>query len=58
MNRTSNEKKTATLSMVRSMTNSCRRKFGINRTSFNMRKSRNVRNTDSPEFPAISFSWP
>lgn len=56
--RTRREKNTATLSIVLNMTKSCRLKFGINRTSFNMRRSRNVRNTDNPELPAKSCSLP
>lgn len=51
MNRINSEKKIATLSIVRSMTNNCRRRFGMNRTSFRILSNRNVRNTDSPEFP-------
>lgn len=58
INSTSREKKTATLSMVRSMTNSCRRRLGMNLTSFSMRSSRKVRRTESPELPAKSFSLP
>lgn len=49
----SNEKNIATLSIVRNMTNSCRRKFGINRTSFKIRNSRNVRKTLNPELPSL-----
>lgn len=51
MNRMSSEKKIATLSIVRSMTKSCRRRFGMNRTSLRIRSSRKVLSTDSPEFP-------
>jgi hypothetical protein len=49
MNKMSKEKKMATLSMVRSMTNNCRLKFGMNRTNFSIRSSLNVLNTDNPE---------
>lgn len=58
MKSTNREKNTATLSIVRSITNSCLLKLGINRTSFNIRNSRNVRSTDRPELPARSFSFP
>lgn len=58
MKRTRREKNTATLSIVLSMTKSCRLKLGINRTNFSMRKSRKVRSTDSPELPAKSCSLP
>lgn len=58
INNTKSEKNTATLSIVRNITNSCRRRFGINRTSFNMRRRRNVRKTDNPELPAKSLSLP
>lgn len=58
MKSTRREKNMATLSIVLNMTNSCRRKLGMNRTSFSMRRSRNVLNTDSPELPARSFSFP
>lgn len=40
--------------MVRSMTTSCRLKFGIKRTSFKILNNRNVRKTDSPEPPSPS----
>lgn len=51
--RMSNEKNIATLSIVRNITNSCRRKFGIKRTNFNIRNNRNVRNTLNPELPSL-----
>lgn len=51
MKRIKREKKIATLSMVRSMTKSCRRRFGMNRTSLRIRSKRKVRKTDSPELP-------
>lgn len=54
MNSTNREKNTATLSMVRSMTNSWRRRFGRKRTSFRIRKRRKVRNTLRPELPLRS----
>lgn len=43
----------ATLSIVRSITNSWRRRFGINRTNFRIRNKRNVRNTLNPELPSL-----
>lgn len=46
------EKNMATLSIVRSMTKSCRRSWGMKRTSLRMRSSRKVRSTDRPEL------WP
>lgn len=52
INKISNEKNMATLSIVRSMTNNCRLKFGMNRTNFNIRSNRNVLKTDKPEFVA------
>ena len=52
INKISNEKNMATLSIVRSMTNNCRLKFGMNRTNFNMRSNRTVLSTDKPEFVA------
>lgn len=52
MKRINNEKNIATLSIVRNMTKSCRRRFGINRTNLSIRSRRNVLNTDSPEFVA------
>ena len=42
-------KNTATLSIVLSITTSCLLKFGKNRTSFKIRRSRNVLKTDKPE---------
>jgi len=54
MNSTKREKNTATLSMVRSITKSCRRRFGRNRTSFRILSSRKVRNTLRPELPPRS----
>lgn len=45
----SNEKNTATLSIVRNMTKSCLRKLGMKRTSFNILRSLNVRKTLRPE---------
>lgn len=56
MKRRSKAKKTATLSMVRNMTINWRRKLGMKRTSFKMRKRRNVRKTDRPELPPSSPS--
>ena len=49
MNKMRREKKIATLSMVRSITKSCRRRLGIKRTNFRIRKSLKVRKTDNPE---------
>lgn len=46
------EKNMATLSIVRSITKSCRRSWGMKRTSLRMRSSRKVRSTDRPEL------WP
>jgi hypothetical protein len=46
-------KNTATLSMVRSITTSCLRRFGRKRTSFKILNSRNVRRT---ERPAVNFT--
>ena len=54
MKRTSKAKKTATLSIVRNMTTNWRRRLGMKRTSFRMRKRRNVRKTDRPEPPSLS----
>ena len=42
-------KKTATLSIVLSMTMSCRLRFGRKRTSFRIRSRRNVLRTDRPD---------
>lgn len=58
INNIRSEKNTATLSIVRSMTNNCLRRFGMNRTSFNIRKSLNVLRTLKPELPALSFPLP
>lgn len=49
MNKINNEKKTATLSIVRNITNNCLLRFGIKRTSFNILSNLNVRNTLKPE---------
>lgn len=49
MNKISNEKNMATLSIVRSMTNNCLRRFGMNRTNLSILSSRNVLSTDKPE---------
>lgn len=54
INNINKEKKTATLSMVRSITNNCRLRFGMNRTSFNILKSLKVLNTLKPEPPVLS----
>lgn len=54
MKSTRREKNTATLSIVRSITNNCRLKFGMNRTSFKILSKRNVRKTLKPEFPPLS----
>lgn len=51
MNNIRSEKNIATLSIVLSMTNNWRRRFGINRTSLRIRSNRNVRSTDNPELP-------
>lgn len=59
--RISNEKNIATLSIVRSITNNWRRRFGMNRTNLRIRNKRNVRNTLSPELPSLTPSincWP
>lgn len=53
MNSISSEKKIATLSIVLNITNSWRRRFGMNLTNFSIRRSRNVRRTLRPELP-----WP
>lgn len=47
------EKKIATLSIVRSITNSCLLRFGINRTNFKILSRRKVRSTDNPELPLV-----
>lgn len=49
MNRIRSEKNIATLSIVRSITNNCRRRFGMKRTNLRIRNSRKVLRTDSPE---------
>lgn len=54
MKSTKREKNTATLSIVRSITKSCRRKFGRNRTSFRILSKRKVRRTLRPELPPRS----
>jgi hypothetical protein len=54
MNRISSEKNIATLSIVRSMTNNCRRRFGMKRTNLRIRNNRNVLSTDKPELPLPS----
>lgn len=54
MNRTKREKNTATLSMVRNITNSCLLRFGIKRTSFKILNNRNVLSTLRPELPLRS----
>lgn len=53
------EKKIATLSMVRSMTKSCLRKFGMKRTSFRILNSLKVRKTERPESPWLApvYFW-
>lgn len=53
MNKTKSEKNTATLSIVLSMTNNCRLKFGMNRTSFSIRSNLNVRSTLNPELVSL-----
>lgn len=59
MKRMSSEKKTATLSIVLSITNSWRRRFGMNRTNLRIRNSRKVRRTLRPELPSPSprYVW-
>lgn len=60
INKMSKEKNMATLSIVRSMTNSCRLKFGMKRTNLSIRSKRNVLNTDNPEFdvaPSFMNAW-
>ena len=54
MKSTKREKNTATLSIVRSITNNCRRRFGRKRTNFRILSNRNVLNTLSPELPPLS----
>lgn len=51
MNKIRSEKNIATLSIVRSITNSCRRRFGMKRTSLRIRSSLKVLKTDNPELP-------
>lgn len=60
MNKMSSEKNIATLSIVRSITNNWRLRFGIKRTSFRIRNKRNVRKTLRPELPSPSPKncWP
>lgn len=59
MNKIRSEKKTATLSIVLSMTKSWRRRLGMKRTSLKIRSKRKVRKTLSPEpelpsYPAVN----
>lgn len=54
MNKIRSEKKIATLSIVLNITNSCLRKFGMNRTNLRILKSRKVRSTLNPEL----LCWP
>lgn len=54
MNSTKREKNMATLSIVRSITNSCLRRFGIKRTSFKILNKRKVLSTLKPELPLLS----
>lgn len=54
MKSTKREKNTATLSMVRSITNSCRRRLGRKRTNFRILRRRKVRKTLRPELPPRS----
>lgn len=54
MKSTKREKNTATLSMVRSITKSCLRRLGRNRTSFRILSRRKVRRTLRPELPPRS----
>lgn len=56
INRISNEKNIATLSIVRNMTNNCLRRFGMNRTNLRIRNKRNVRRTLNPELPSLTPS--
>ena len=48
MNKISNEKNVATLSIVLSITTNCLLNAGIKRTNFSIRNRRNVRNTETP----------
>lgn len=52
----SRAKKTATLSIVRSMTTSWRRRLGRNLTNLRILRRRKVRSTDMP-LPSISMPW-
>lgn len=54
INNIKSEKNMATLSIVRSITNSWRRKFGMNLTSLRIRNSLNVLSTLNPELPSRS----
>lgn len=60
MNKMSSEKNIATLSIVRSITNNWRLRFGMKRTNFKIRNKRNVRKTLRPELPSPSPKncWP
>lgn len=49
MKSTRSEKNTATLSIVRNMTKSCRLKLGMKRTSLRILNNRNVRSTLRPD---------
>lgn len=51
INNINNEKNIATLSMVLNITNNCLLRLGMNLTNFNIRRSRNVLKTESPESP-------
>lgn len=48
------EKNTATLSIVRNMTNNCLLRLGMNLTSFNILSNRKVLNTERPESAWLS----
>jgi hypothetical protein len=52
INKTSKAKNVATLSIVRSITTSCRRRAGKKRTNFSILRRRNVLNTDKPLSPS------
>ena len=54
MNKASNPKNTATLSIVFSITINCLRRFGRNLTSFRILSSRNVLNTDNPDPSSVT----
>lgn len=56
MKRTSRAKNVATLSIVLSITTSCRLRAGKNLTNLRIRRSRNVRRTDSPLAPPWASS--